>query len=98
MVYRIRDLVKVRETEGAEFRLVVPQLTITEGEKIALVGHIGAGKTTKLSSFLFAQPYGRRISHCGVLHREVLCAIAQQKNPPAEDQRGSCDGKGIGGI
>ncbi len=48
MVYRIRDLVKVRETEGAEFRLVVPQLTISEGEKIALVGPSGCGKSTLL--------------------------------------------------
>ncbi len=47
-VYRVRDLVKVRELEGTEFRLFVPQLDIYTGDKLALVGPSGCGKSTLL--------------------------------------------------
>ena len=47
-VYRIRDMVKVRELEGTEFRLFVPQLDIYTGDKLALVGPSGCGKSTLL--------------------------------------------------
>ena len=41
-------MVKVRELEGAEFRLFVPQLDIYSGDKLALVGPSGCGKSTLL--------------------------------------------------
>ena len=47
-IYKIKNLSKIRKSEGAEFRLVVPKMQITMGEKIALVGPSGCGKSTLL--------------------------------------------------
>jgi putative ABC transport system ATP-binding protein len=52
-VYHLRDVIKTRETEGVSFRLRVPNLQIAMGEKIALTGESGCGKSTMLDMLTF---------------------------------------------
>jgi putative ABC transport system ATP-binding protein len=52
-VYHLRDVVKTREAEGVAFRLRVPSLQIGVGEKIALTGESGCGKSTMLDMLAF---------------------------------------------
>src|SRR5210317_724222 len=53
LVYHLRDVVKTREAEGMAFRLRVPSLQIAMGEKIALTGESGCGKSTMLDMLSF---------------------------------------------
>ncbi len=53
LVYHLRDVVKTREAEGISFRLRVPSLQIAMGEKIALTGESGCGKSTMLDMLAF---------------------------------------------
>ncbi len=48
LIYHLREVIKTREAEGANFRLTVPSLQIGLGEKIALIGESGCGKSTLL--------------------------------------------------
>ncbi len=52
-MYHLRDVVKTREAEGIAFRLRVPSLQIAMGEKIALTGESGCGKSTMLDMLAF---------------------------------------------
>jgi len=52
-VYHLRDVVKTREAGGMAFRLRVPSLQIAMGEKIALTGESGCGKSTMLDMLAF---------------------------------------------
>ena len=52
-MYHLRDVVKTREAEGMAFRLRVPSLQISMGEKIALTGESGCGKSTMLDMLSF---------------------------------------------
>ena len=47
-VYRLTDVVKVREKGGARFELRVPSLDVRRGEFVAVVGPSGCGKSTLL--------------------------------------------------
>ncbi len=47
-VYKLKNVVKERLTDGVGFRLVVPEIQIHAEENIALVGHSGCGKSTLL--------------------------------------------------
>lgn len=61
LIYHLREVIKTREAEGANFRLTVPSLQIGLGEKIALIGESGCGKSTLLDLLAFlSQP-----SECG---------------------------------
>lgn len=53
LIYHLRNVVKTRTAEGANFRLTVPSLQIGLGEKIALVGESGCGKSTLLDILAF---------------------------------------------
>lgn len=48
LIYHLREVIKTREAQGANFRLTVPSLQIGLGEKIALIGESGCGKSTLL--------------------------------------------------
>lgn len=52
-MYYLRDVIKTRESEGMAFRLRVPSLQIAMGEKIALTGESGCGKSTMLDMLAF---------------------------------------------
>ena len=48
VVYKLRNVVKERITDGVGFRLLVPDIRISAEENIALIGHSGCGKSTLL--------------------------------------------------
>lgn len=48
VVYRLRNVRKVREKGGVTFELRVPEFTVRRGEFIAVVGPSGCGKSTLL--------------------------------------------------
>jgi putative ABC transport system ATP-binding protein len=47
-IYRLRQVVKVRQKGGAYFELRVPEMTVQPGSFVALVGESGSGKSTLL--------------------------------------------------
>lgn len=47
-IYELSRISKSRESDGNGFRLSVPNLKVSKGEKIALIGESGCGKTTLL--------------------------------------------------
>ena len=53
LIYHLREVIKTREAQGANFRLTVPSLQIGLGEKIALIGESGCGKSTLLDMLAF---------------------------------------------
>ena len=48
VIYRLKNVVKERLTDGVGFRLMVPNIQIKAQENIALIGHSGCGKSTLL--------------------------------------------------
>lgn len=48
VVYRLRDVRKIREKGGFRFELRVPDFTVRRGEFLAVVGPSGCGKSTLL--------------------------------------------------
>ncbi len=57
LIYHLREVIKTRQAEDANFRLSVPSLQIGLGEKIALIGESGCGKSTLLDILAFlSQP------------------------------------------
>ena len=52
-VFRLEDVRRLRRSGTASFELVVPELTVVEGEMVALVGESGCGKSTLLDLLAF---------------------------------------------
>jgi putative ABC transport system ATP-binding protein len=53
VLYTLKDVVRTRKSAGSSFRLRVPNLQISRGEKIALIGESGCGKSTLLDLLSF---------------------------------------------
>ena len=68
ILFDLRETKKNRESEGAAFRLSIPNLQIIQGEKIALIGDSGSGKSTLLDMLaLLSRPSScTRFSFCPV--------------------------------
>ena len=56
-IFALQNVVLDRRSAGTSFQLAVPNLSIHQGEKIALIGESGCGKSTLLDLLTFiAQP------------------------------------------
>lgn len=53
VIYQLSKVNKSRQAEGARFHLSVPDLHISHGDKIALIGESGCGKSTLLDMLTF---------------------------------------------
>ena len=52
LIYDLRGVYKNREAEGVAFQLTIPTLQISRGEKIALIGQSGCGKSVLLKHII----------------------------------------------
>jgi cobalt/nickel transport system ATP-binding protein len=80
MVQALRcSSVTVRHEPGTDPTLSGVNLCIDRGERVALVGLNGTGKTTLLMSLVGLVPYEGEIAVCGqVLHRKSMAKIRRQ--------------------
>lgn len=97
-VFRLEDVHRLRRSGTASFELVVPELTVVEGEMVALVGESGCGKSTLLDLLAFVLSPSRAATFAFAPAHGELRDVAGDWRAQRQSQLGRLRARHIGYV